>query len=201
MWRHHRLQVVFVVGILLLGVVLVIFSTRALLQERRWADQQVRERLQRVADLAVDGLEEELRLWQQALEEIGATPTDATTSWPERVRRAVEGTDSAVVVYSVGDDARVIPPGRLLYELTPAISDSLISSISAGVPEGLAEAEFAELSEKDYRRAIQRYESLLASAEPSHRPLLLHWPAPRGKPDFGTTPFVTTASSRWRGRA
>ncbi len=81
-----------------------------------------------------------------------------------------------MVVYSDGRDVRVIQPDRLLYQLTPtpAMSGSSSPSFSMGPSAGLAEAERAELREKDYQRAAQLYEALLAGAESSQRPLLLH---------------------------
>jgi len=65
----------FAVTMFLPGILLAVIGVRAFYQERRLADQQVRERLERAADLAFRELELELSRWQQAVDRAGETPT------------------------------------------------------------------------------------------------------------------------------
>ena len=69
----QRLPAIFVIGILLPGITLAVFSIRALLQERRLADQEIRERLDRVAKLAIRELDLELARWQREGEELAGS--------------------------------------------------------------------------------------------------------------------------------
>jgi len=170
--------VIFLVGILLPGIVLVVFSARALLQERRLAQQQVRERLDRAAGETVAELEAELDRWRAAVEGLAASgaldtadqPASlASASWAARVLDAIDTVDGGVIIYRAGEKVATLPAGRLLYGPGEG---------SAYAPDtrrvaGLTAAERAE-SARDYPRAIELYERLLASAEPNHRALLLH---------------------------
>jgi len=175
----HRLPAIFVVGILLPGVVLAVFSARALVQERRLADQQIRERLERVAALTIRELGQELGQWQGSVEELAGSgilasnreiSSLAAASWPERVRQVVDTPGSGVIIFGDGEDLGVLPPGQLLYPPTA----SPRSSPAVEPPRGLAEAEFAELRDKDYPRAIQLYEQLSEGAAAGDRALLVH---------------------------
>src|SRR6185436_17150530 len=55
----------FAVMVVLPGVVLLGFGLRALEQDRRATDQQVRDRLQRAAELAGRAIDQQLANWQQ----------------------------------------------------------------------------------------------------------------------------------------
>jgi len=175
----HRLPALFVVGILLPGIVLAVFSARALVQERQLANQQIRARLERVAALTIRELEQELGQWQRSVEELAGSgilasnrevSSPVATSWPERVRQVVETPASGVIVFRDGGDVGVFPPGQLLYLLAASPRSSPLVEL----PRGLAEAERAELRDKDYPLAIQLYERLLAGAKASDRALLAH---------------------------
>ena len=175
---RDRLPVLFVVGILLPGIVLVVFSARALVQERELAEQRVRERLDRAASETVALLGAELERWQAAVDELAAsgalrTPDQSAVppgeGWPSRARQAVEAADGGAIVYRSGEDLAVYPAGRLLYG--PAVASRGLPSVRP-VP-GLAAAERAA-NTRNYPRAIELYERLLANAGPTDRALLLH---------------------------
>lgn len=175
----QRLPAVFVVGILLPGLILAVFSISALVQERRLADQQIRERLDRAATLAIRELDGEITRWQREVEELAASGVlkdlaDAATppdeSLPDTIRAAIDTPASGVIVFRAGNDLRAYPPGRLLY----GPSGPYRARASEVQPRGLAEAERAETVEKDYPRAIQLYEHVLRQAAPRHEALLLH---------------------------
>jgi nitrogen fixation/metabolism regulation signal transduction histidine kinase len=53
----------FGITIVLPGVLLAALAVRAFLQERRFADQQLREAVDRAADVAVRDLERQVREW------------------------------------------------------------------------------------------------------------------------------------------
>ncbi len=67
-WRSgHGVLLTFVVAILVPGILIAFIGFRALLQERRLADQQIRESVDRAAELAARDLEQELRQWQETV--------------------------------------------------------------------------------------------------------------------------------------
>ncbi|MCH7825861.1 MAG: HAMP domain-containing histidine kinase [Acidobacteria bacterium] len=175
----QRLPAIFVIGILLPGITLAVFSIRALLQERRLADQEIRERLDRVAKLAIRELDLELARWQREVEELAGsgllvdladTASPAAESLPETIREVFDAPAASVIVFRNGDDLGAYPPGRLLYGPTAPYR----ARAPEVQPRGLAEAEHAETVEKDYARAIGLYGHLLGQAAPRHRALLLH---------------------------
>src|SRR5258707_5475878 len=55
----------FAVTVVLPGIVLLAFGLRALEQDRRSTDQQVRDRLQRAAELAAREIDQQLVNWRQ----------------------------------------------------------------------------------------------------------------------------------------
>ena len=55
----------FAVTVVLPGIILLGFGLRALEQDRRATDQQVRDRLQRAAELAARAIDQQLANWQQ----------------------------------------------------------------------------------------------------------------------------------------
>ncbi len=176
---RRRLPILFVVGILLPGIALTVFSARALVQERRLAEQQLRDRMHGIASLVVRELDQELRQQQAAVEELARsgslaeaeTASLTTESWPAVVRRAVDAPAAAVVLFRDRADALGVFPARRLSYRLPAARSSAVAT--ERVP-GLAEAEQAELRDKDYPRALQLYERLLAQAGEEQHPLLLH---------------------------
>ena len=171
-WRSgHGVLLTFVVAILVPGLLIAFIGFRAVLQERRLADQQIRESVDRAAALAARDLEQELRQWQEAVDEVAQLGAAPRASWPDTVRLAFEEPGSGVVILLGSSDLRVFPPGQVLYE--PAAFPRTSSPQAVALP-GLTEAESAELRQQDYTRAILLYERLLANAEPDDPPLLLH---------------------------
>ncbi len=165
------LVVVFALTILLPGVLLAVFGVRALRQEGRLANQQIRERLELAAERAARDLERELREWQAALERIGQVRTVDGEMLPERIRRSVTEPGSGVIVFVGPQELRVWPERQLLYQ--PAWSGT--TAPAEARPAGaLAEAESLELRDKDYPRAALLYTRLLARARSGQRALLLH---------------------------
>ncbi|HSB14479.1 MAG TPA: hypothetical protein VLE22_08465 [Bryobacteraceae bacterium] len=88
----------FLLTVLLPAALLAFLGFRAFRQERRLADHQVRDRLERVAESAARNLEEELREWQSATEAIRPDRTRSIEELPARMRDAVPEPDSAAVV-------------------------------------------------------------------------------------------------------
>src|SRR5262245_23642681 len=121
----RRLLLIFAVTILIPGIVLGIVGTRAILQERRLADEQLREKLAATAEDVGRRLEFELRDWQEAIDELSRVEVKDASRWPSRVRQAVESGD-AVVLDGDREHVRAFPRGRLLYALSaiPSIDRS-----------------------------------------------------------------------------
>ena len=115
----HRLPVIFVVGILLPGILLAAFAIRTLLQERRLADQEIRQRLELAANGAIRDLNHEFGQWQQAVDALSQAGAQDPSLWPERVRQVLEPPLSAVVLFRAEQDLRVFPPDQLLYKPAP----------------------------------------------------------------------------------
>ena len=166
----HVLVALFLLTVLLPAALLAFLGFRAFRQERRLADQQVRDRLERAAELAARGLEEELREWQRVTEAIKPDRTRSIEDLAERVRIAVSEPGAAAVVLLGQPRPRLIPESQLLYDLAPVPARSL----AAQLPDTLREAETQELLTKNYSRAIQLYSEALSTVQPSLRPTLLH---------------------------
>lgn len=172
-----RLPALFAVGILLPGILLAVFSGRALLQERRLAAQQVRDRLDGFAAVAARDLDEELRRWQSAIYELsnaagGRVDTEsmpASAEWPTRVRQAVGSPAGAVLITAAGGRVDTFPPGQLLYPpLAAPRRDSPARSTT------LESAHAAEMRDEDYARAADLYERLLTAPTADERAAALH---------------------------
>ena len=75
----------FAVTVVLPGIVLLAFGLRALEQDRRATDQQVRDRLQRAAELAARAIDRELANWQQFRSDgVAVETTPALKITPQR---------------------------------------------------------------------------------------------------------------------
>jgi len=178
--QRDRLSVIFAVGILLPGIMLVVLAGRALLQERSLAEQQLREQLDTAAQRAAAGLEGVMSRWQDAVEELAAsgvgsdaTPLAAQPSgdWPSTVRDTLLAPDGGGVLVSWSRGRLdVMPEGRLLYDPTPEASPPVDTRWSLE----LAQADQVETVERDYIRATKLYEKLLARTAPADRAELLH---------------------------
>lgn len=184
---RYRLPALFVVGILLPGIALAVFSARALIQERQLADQEIRERLGTVAEVAIRELDDELRQWQRAVEELAgsgtlvesestsSTSTAPMATWPDRVRQAIASPGSGVLIFRNGGDLGVLPAGQLLYRPAATVPSPLSTQRPRGIAAvELAAAELAELRDKDFPRALELYERLLPEADSDDRALLVH---------------------------
>jgi signal transduction histidine kinase len=158
----------FALTILAPGVLLTIFGVRSLVQERRFADQQVRDRLDRAAGIAVDDLERELRDWDAALDRIARSGSVDSDALPRRLRAAVDEPGAGVVTFLDGAHRAVWPPRQLLYSLEEDDVPSLSPSTRLGA------AEMLEVREKDYTAAIAAYQRLLTVSRPGDRAELLH---------------------------
>ena len=167
----HRLLLIFAFTILVPGILLAFFGLRALLQESRLVDQQIRERLQGAGQTAARRLERELSEWQQAIDQLGQSGATDPALWPARVRLATQEPGSAVVLLGEKDRVQAFPVGQLPYILSPAAA---ASSPVGPRPAFWAQAELAELREKNYEKAIRLYRGFLGSAGRSERVILLH---------------------------
>lgn len=167
----HRLVGVFLVFILLPGIVLGVFALRTLRQEGRLAQQQIRERLERIVAQMGRELDLQFSQWQEALQSTAREGIADPGSWPETVRQAVEAPGSGVVVSLDGKKLKVFPSGQLLY-----VPTSIPAPITPQepLPPSVARAESLEVRQKDYPRAIRLYQRLLDSSDAERQPFVLH---------------------------
>ncbi len=162
----------FTVTLFLPGILLAFLGGRALVQERRLAEQQVRERLERTADQVLRELERELDRWQLALDSASQDARLERFPSPPGPARDPGGAPSGMVfVARDGDRLRAFPPGQLLYELVSLPALPLADGRRLRM---LAEAEAREIRDKDFQRAIESYRRLLAVAAPADRAFFVH---------------------------
>ena len=166
----HRLVLVFVASILVPGVVLGVFGLRALIQEKRLADQQQREAVEAAAEAALQRLVEQFAAWNRALDQLASTAR-ASSGWPERVRAATAEPGSAVVLVGQPGQVEALPPGQLPYPLSPAGSEPRARPPATPL---WTEAESSELRSHDPAKALTLYRQVLGTAKPDERALVLH---------------------------
>src|SRR5215475_9743080 len=111
--NSRRLPLIFASTILIPGLVLCIFGFRSLLQERQFAEQQIRERLASAAESAGRRLELELKDWQQSTDGIVGAG-DNPDHYPARIRDAL-ARGAGVVLVGSRTSVRAVPPAQLLY--------------------------------------------------------------------------------------
>ena len=146
LWAANRLLFIFAATILAPGVLLGFFSLRALIHERRLADQQIRERLQVTAEIVDRRVELEFSAWRQAVDQLVQAGATNPASWPARVRTAVDDPGSVVVLLGERKRVRALPPGQVLYSLS-SIPESSVPKQQASPL--MAEAESLELRAKN----------------------------------------------------
>ena len=162
----------FAIAILVPGVVLVLVGLRVIAADRAVVDQQLRERAERTADRVLRNLEAELERWQSALRLAAATrdlsaapgPGAPSTGYPDPLAALLGRPGSAVLVSVSEAGVRVTPDRQLLYD----IAAPRVPAPPALAPP-LALIESIELREKDFARAADAYEKLLAAADPALR--------------------------------
>jgi len=175
-WLHflssptQRLVIVFIIFILLPGAFLGIFALRVFRQEGQLVRQQTRERLERVAEEISRNLDSEFSRWEEATRLTAREGSLDTDSFPDIIREALEQPGGGVL-FSVSDEGfEIFPSGAVSYALADPPAQRTRSS---RLPAAFIEAESLEIEQKDYRRAVLTYRSLLDSADAEVRPLLL----------------------------
>jgi len=168
--RDRGLLVVFLATIVFPSILLAVFGLRALRQERWLVDQQIRQRLERATEAAAQSLEQELSEWQKELEQVGQPPVRESPMLPERIGRAVGEPGAAALVVYDGREWRASPPGQLLYAAAPKWGAArspgrLPAIVDEAIPRAFAKAEFLELVQKDYPKAIAVYRQLLGEVQ------------------------------------
>lgn len=167
----RRLVVVFVIFVLLPGIVLGVFALRALRQETLLAQNQVRQKLQSIADRIGRDLDRDFRQWQEALASFAGEKATDKGRLPEIVRQAVESPGSGVVIRLDEQQFSAFPSGQVLY-IPQGVSVPGMSP--KRLPASIARIEIVEAAQKDYLRAIRLYQELLRSCDAALRPLILH---------------------------
>jgi signal transduction histidine kinase len=161
----NRLLAIFCLTILLPGLVLAVFGVHALWQERRFASQQVRDRLDLAAEIAARELERAISPWQTVVEQLGRGHAVDLTHLPDHLRAPFEDPGTAAIV--VAAERALWPRTQMLHRLDGD------QPVARRTPPVLAAAEAAELS-GDHLRAERLYRHALTAADAGTRPLVLH---------------------------
>jgi signal transduction histidine kinase len=159
------LQVLFAVTIVLPGVLLAVVGIRAWLQERRLADQQLRERVDRAADLALRGFEQDLRSWQALLDRVGRSGPPSLESLDHPMRDALTAPGAGALILQGPDGPTVWPERQAPY----ALAASAVPDIGAPQSRLLETAELVEMRNRDHARAIALYRDAIRTLPPGVR--------------------------------
>jgi signal transduction histidine kinase len=163
--RGRGLLVFFTLTLLIPGAALAALGIRAVLQERRLVEHEIRELLERTGDDSLSRFERELRDWTAVLERAVHTGANASVV-PPRLRPAFAARAGVLIVASpeitiwpAPSEADTPPPrGPAPAPLSPA----------------LATAEAFELTAPDPSSAIERYRQVLAGVAVAERPRVIH---------------------------
>jgi signal transduction histidine kinase len=153
----QKLLAIFILTIFIPGLLLAVVGARALWQERRLADRQLRDRLDHAADTAVERFTEEVGKVDSLLEE---SPD------PEKVVRNLPADGSWAYIARRDATLSVFPHNILPYELNPTVQSSAV------FPE-LWRIEQLEMQEGP-QRTIVAYRELLTTAPPQFVPEIRH---------------------------
>jgi hypothetical protein len=164
----RNLLALFGITLVLPGVLLAALAVRAFLQDRRFADQQLREAVDRAADVAVRDLERQVREWRSALER-DPKGTLAPATLPNELRAALTQDGAGVVVRLSAVEHDVWPARQLLYHTRTSVPTAL----AVASDRFLAAAEDAELRGRDYPLALRLYHRAVGTTSPGERPAVL----------------------------
>jgi signal transduction histidine kinase len=152
----RRLLALFALTILLPALLLAALGVRAIRQERRLAEQQAREALERAADLALLDVEREVRSWRSTLERFASTRT-VSGDLPPTLRVAFSEPGVGLVLSSGAPRPFAWPERQFLYR-----SPELVSPV--GLETSFSVAESAELRDGNPVRALELYRTAFARA-------------------------------------
>lgn len=156
--------------VVLPAVLLVALGVRTLEQDARLAEAQARERLERAAARAAQGLERGLALWDRTVAELGADQPATPPPVPPLIAQVLDGSPDAVLIRGGSRLPDILPAGRLLYTLE---SRSPSSSLTTPGPAVLQAGEILEIQKQDFARAAEAYRALARSTDPLVRPWAL----------------------------
>lgn len=163
------LVLLFAFTILLPGLVLGVMGITSLVRERTLADQQIRQRLDGIAERAAARVEAELAAWRDALEVAArTTSTIDASALPAWMHQAGGDPGGLALVVMRRDDPRVWPDRALAYR--PWL---IAAAAPRTVAPALASAEAAELKDDDRARSLARYRALIGTVPEADRPELL----------------------------
>jgi signal transduction histidine kinase len=167
----RRVVTVFTVAILLPTLLVLAAGFWTYHQDRSATALEVSERTERAADEASAALQHALDSWESALARVALGPVPAPAHLPAPLAAAVAEPASAVLFLVDGESVRVLPDRCLACDV--------VSSTPEPVDEAppftlLADAETAELAQKDYLRAAAIYERPAELAGLTSRALITH---------------------------
>jgi tetratricopeptide (TPR) repeat protein len=161
-----RLAVLLGIAVLLPALLLAALGVRTLAQDRRLADSQVRERLDRAADRAAAQLQRELQRWESA---VAQAPPGAASA--ERLQQQLRetlkpGSESVFLSIDV-ERIQAFPEHALLWE--PGEAAGFEGRVDAARLPSMLAAERLELQQHDFPRAIAAYRRLPATSDKTAR--------------------------------
>jgi signal transduction histidine kinase len=159
------LQALFAATILLPGVLLATVGIRAWLQERQLADQQMRERVERAADLAQRAFEQDLRGWQSLLDRFSKDGPPLLESFDESVRAAFTQPGAGAIVVQSTQGPVIWPERQSIYALGPPGEPGERVHTSPL----LDAAELVEIRDRQPDRAIPLYRDAISRLAPGTR--------------------------------
>ena len=154
----QRLLFVFAATVVGPALLLGFFGVRAIVQEREFARRQVRERLRASVETITRRAELEVSAWQQAVDQVAHAGPASPALWPERVRKALADSRSAVVLIGSDKNLEAFPAANVLYRIGPEPAPRLRASPL------LDQAESLELREGKLDQAAGLYRRVLAEA-------------------------------------
>ena len=183
----HFLTALFGLSVLLPGLLLAVFGIRALRQERSRADQEIHERMDRAASMVAGALERQFRDWQEVVDQVAPAGIADPEKLPQKMCRALQEPDRVLWFWRDSAGINAYPRGSMLMDPLPE------QMPDAPAPPEFASAEALEFRDKDYAKAINAYEKLLA-AYPLERSRLLLMIAR----SYRKTGKLETAAARYR---
>ena len=157
----QRWLVVFAATVAGPALLLGFFGVRALVQERDFVRRQVQDRMRASAEAMGRRAELEFAAWQQAIDQVALAGVASPGRWPDRIRKAVDGSSSAVVLTESAGVVAAIPAANLLYRVgSPPPNPASRLPVSPL----LAEAESLELRLNKFDQAAELYRRVLASS-------------------------------------
>jgi signal transduction histidine kinase len=156
LFRLHpgkALAALFAITVVVPGLLLAIFGLQSIRQERRTAEQKIRDQLDSAADRAMHEIEREIRSWQDVPGQVDSKTQLA--SLPDKIRHAMDTVGESVLILRGQDGFQAYPQKSLLY--WPVLGNEA----EPPLPPVLEDVENYELRTGEWANALEKYQALL----------------------------------------